>query len=919
MVVRFKDVDIEKVILAYNLKGPDYWREVPEAWFTDPLILKTYQEMKKIIRPPYSTFPSANVVSDKSEDLDVKLFVHELDRISLKLEPREMGVYIHDLYEMYAARSIYDISKSIPGDLERKNVVDIIKDKIQIMSGIVNPLDAGQRERFHIWENAKERWERYRAIEANPNLANKIPFGISDFDRHTNGGLGEAHILLFFAETGGFKCVTGNTILTDSISGTQQTVEEVVKQRKHMLLRGLDVNTLKSVEVIPSDFAESGMQEVFEVKLQSGRKITGPAHHPLYTQNLRWEMISDLQKEAYMVATPRKIEFPKQCVSIPKYKTSMLGYMLAEGCLKSMNFTNTDINIVDDFYNCLRGFGDTVYHINKGCCYFIGKNKYVDMSRYREVINRIEEYRRANFSTLKDFCNVIHESASSWIKIRKYNRIITRTTLDKMCKFLSVDTKSFDPEGIINPQCSNLLQWFRDISLDFVISNDKTIPDIIFQADELSLTDFIAKLWSGDGHVTERGGLTYSTASEKMAEQLQHLLLRFGILSSKSTVVNNKFTSYVIRITGASAVLFHKKIGPHLVGDKKLKSKLKLEKMLLIERNQNNDIIPCSTLINIIGYSNFVKVFKRRHTHSDRGLSRTLIKNKLESIDVCYHDSLLKLIDSDIYWDKVVSITPKGMQETFDMEIPVHMNYMANDIYVHNTKVKANLGYNMSFLAQQDVMAITLEVPMYDYQSIIDSRHSGLDFNSIITGKLPSHQKEQLRTSFIDIHNKQYPLYLVDIPDKATSADIIRELEIYKAVRGKYPKVVIVDYANEMEPISPWKNTSEKFKNLGVEFRRIARTYGVRIITSMQLNRDGKKIKDQDKIDLEHVSESHYFANVCHLIVHLYQDPNGVEEVENILNWAIKKNRYGRKDVVFQTFANPSINYIGDRTFRMVS
>jgi len=47
-------------------------------------------------------------------------------------------------------------------------------------------------------------------------------------------------------------------------------------------------------------------------------------------------------------------------------------------------------------------------------------------------------------------------------------------------------------------------------------------------------------------------------------------------------------------------------------------------------------------------------------------------------------------------------------------------------------------------------------------------------------------------------------------------------------------------------------------------------------------------------------------------VVHLYQDEQGIDEASNQLHWSIKKNRYGPK-TSFTTFANPKINYIGDR------
>lgn len=229
------------------------------------------------------------------------------------------------------------------------------------------------------------------------------------------------------------------------------------------------------------------------------------------------------------------------------------------------------------------------------------------------------------------------------------------------------------------------------------------------------------------------------------------------------------------------------------------------------------------------------------------------------------------------------------------------------------TKTMANLAYNFAFLDKVNVMVITLETPRYEYEAIEDSRNTLLSYNSVVAGGLNQQERSLYRESLIRIQKEKPSLYIVDIADSATSADIIAELELYYTKYAMYPDVVILDYLNEMDPLGKWGNTSEKFKNLGVEIRRITRSYGISLITAMQENRDGKKLKDKDKSGLEHIGESHYFSNVCYYVIHLYRDEDGVDEAMNQLHWAFKKNRRGKKNESFVTFANGDYNYVGDR------
>jgi hypothetical protein len=116
------------------------------------------------------------------------------------------------------------------------------------------------------------------------------------------------------------------------------------------------------------------------------------------------------------------------------------------------------------------------------------------------------------------------------------------------------------------------------------------------------------------------------------------------------------------------------------------------------------------------------------------------------------------------------------------------------------SRVLANLAYNFSFLGHQDVMVITLEIPNNDYERIIDSRHGLLDFNNMVAGEL-GPEKDRYFDTLSNIMVAKPSLYIVDIPDKSTSADLVAELNLYRAKYGKYPDGVVLDYVNEMEPV----------------------------------------------------------------------------------------------------------------------
>jgi replicative DNA helicase len=48
-------------------------------------------------------------------------------------------------------------------------------------------------------------------------------------------------------------------------------------------------------------------------------------------------------------------------------------------------------------------------------------------------------------------------------------------------------------------------------------------------------------------------------------------------------------------------------------------------------------------------------------------------------------EELMRLAQSDVYWDQVVSIKPDGEEDVFDLTVPGLHNFVANDIIAHNS------------------------------------------------------------------------------------------------------------------------------------------------------------------------------------------------------------------------------------------
>src|SRR5690606_1924381 len=82
--------------------------------------------------------------------------------------------------------------------------------------------------------------------------------------------------------------------------------------------------------------------------------------------------------------------------------------------------------------------------------------------------------------------------------------------------------------------------WFEELGIWNIRSFEKKIPDKIFHQSKESIQWVSHHLWATDGSISikngKQGRVYYTSSSKHLAEQVQHLLLRLGIVSTLRTV-----------------------------------------------------------------------------------------------------------------------------------------------------------------------------------------------------------------------------------------------------------------------------------------------------------------------------------------------------------------------------------------------
>lgn len=424
------------------------------------------------------------------------------------------------------------------------------------------------------------------------------------------------------------KCLPGDVLIPDSVTGEYIKVEELYKRQNANIF---SVNNKNNIEYNNTNIIfENGVKPVYKITTKNGREIKATGNHPFYTIE-GWVDLDDLVVGDYIgIACNMKHKNP---VDIDVNDVKFLAYMIGDGnyskgnlrfsCSPDNKLVLDEMKLICSRMNCSL----KKYDSNSVFDYHIVSNQ--DLS-----IKHIKNHNNAK-KTINDYG--INNQTS-------HSKIIPDAIFKLSNKYLSIFLS------------------------------------------RLYATDGWACL--RDRGKFEIG---YCTVSKTMATQIQSLLLRFSINSTvreKKVKYNGGVNkAYHVDVINVQDVLnFCEKIGIYskeeavnsvLDSAKKVKNlgrkiPIAVNDYLLAEMEHRN--ISKSDARKATGYK-FDNLYKTAMSSSVKKVCE-YIGNK--ELDVLY--------DNDIIWDEIVKIEFMGDMPTYDLTVPDLHNFVANDFITHNTE-----------------------------------------------------------------------------------------------------------------------------------------------------------------------------------------------------------------------------------------
>lgn len=383
-------------------------------------------------------------------------------------------------------------------------------------------------------------------------------------------------------------------------------------------------------------------------------------------------------------------------------------------------------------------------------------------------------------------------------------------------------------------------------------AKDKVMPEAVWRLSREQLARFMSLFWMCGGYVTRRGpGVTL--ASKVLVEQIQSLLLRFGIQSSvkyKRARCNGKYCdAWRLSVYSKSWGQFCASLS--LWGEKGAR----------LEKARTCTPVPQ------VGYPHVgletVKKLKEasgtqngRWTSAARTEAKALVAARLgrktftprdlfKNYGSLFSVSLPALAayaasfpsaqeflwwDSPaIHWDEVIRVEEAGIQKIYDLTVEPTSCFVANDILVHNTwnlllqsLIAAEAGYKVLFATTE----MSSERLAQRYLAI----KGRLPYGDFSRGQLGEFAEAEMRRHAAELQEKAHNFGFVG-GDFDYSTDALR-----RAIDEFEPQLVVGDGAYLFKAAGSTR--TERAANAFDELKRIAKMSDVAVLVSTQFNRE---------------------------------------------------------------------------------
>jgi len=501
----------------------------------------------------------------------------------------------------------------------------------------------------------------------------------------------------------------------------------------------------KSMKIEPKKVSafikRDGEKNLYTINTKTGKKVTTTGCHPVMTyQNgkVASQIVKNL-KRGNFIATPNKLKFKEQNPSlkirgIPNKKLSnefarFLGYIIGDGCIiknKRIDFINKDEELIEDYTSIIKRLGfkpktslrknslaRTIYFnsrlFSNGLIEFFNQNYKKEKKHIHQKILFSKKEILANFlaalfdcdaSVRKDnptfeYVTMSEQLANDVIFALLRFGIIARKTIKKKCATNTKNKIKRDYYFILIEGKEKLTRLHNNIKLK-----------CFYKKQEI-------EKWANKD-------ITPNPNIDVLPREVNKL-----IKECKETL--NIFYKPLRKKYPFFAAYIENRCSPTREGAKKVNTLFK-EKLKIYKKYSKILKLDFEILMNAINDLNLSRVSVARYIGVTRSTvtnrwNRRIFHPKIKNLNKLFEfvkkeisrrmilaEKQIKILDclstSDIFWDQISSIEKvKGEKYVYDLTIEDNHNFVANNIFVHNSNISDALCFVLGRLSIKSMRA----------------------------------------------------------------------------------------------------------------------------------------------------------------------------------------------------------------------
>ena len=739
-----------------------------------------------------------------------------------------------------------------------------------------------------------------------------VETGFDDLDRLTTG-FHKSDLVVLAARPAMGKCLSADAeIVLDD--GSVRTIEEIFRSRNARLMTlGGD---LKFSWTRPSAFMDDGIKPVFRVTTRLGREIKTTLTHPFLTMD-GWRRLGELSVGDH-IAVPRRMPvFGNE--PLGDHRVKLLAYMLGDVSMTggTPRFTNANPLVRDDFTEAIEEFGGLHVrtetsdgtHTPTLC---VSADRAAVRSHRQNFAHTLRTAVLQSGHPAREFAGlagVSPASVTNWSLGKTVPGSATALRLNGALSEGSVAVEVSNLDRVRTNVPNALRRWLDGLGLWGCDAKEKFVPEAVFRAPREELALFLNRLFATDGWATVlstgQAQLGYCSVSEKLVRQVQHLLLRFGVISAlkKRSVRYEGMRRPVFQldITGSDSIRdFVREVG--IFGKEQAVNRV-AEALENRRHHANRDLVPREVWKSIDkarGCESWSSLARRmgfgpgHNFHvGTRDLSRGRLARFAQALD---SQDLRDLSESDVYWDRIVSLELVGLERVYDLTVPETHNFVANDVCVHNTAMALNAIWHAAGNQKLPVAIFSLEMSKEQLVQRLISQTTRIPTQALRSGNVKAEDWPKLVRGVGEV--SEAPIWIDDtagVTLMEMRAKVRRLSSRLLAQEGTPLSLVVVDYLQLMVGQGNRNdNRQQEIADISRGLKVLARDLDVPVLAIAQLSRAVEQRHDKRPL-LSDLRDSGAIEQDADMVMFLYRDEyyNSDSDDKGIAEVIVGKHRNG--------------------------